>query len=128
VLRRRFKKAERDMFGGAIDASATSPSQAEPAPDGASANRDLDNGANRGGVEQPSVGWRNQNVGLVGMLDAVWRGNARAVLDAQRAGMQELSERAAELEKAAERFKQAGDEKTAASFAEQAAELRRAGA
>jgi hypothetical protein len=42
--------------------------------------------------------------------------------------MQELSERAAELEKAAERFRLAGDEKTAASFAEQAAALRRAGA
>jgi hypothetical protein len=42
--------------------------------------------------------------------------------------MQQLSERAAELEKAAERFRLAGDEKTAASFAEQAAALRRAGA
>ena len=50
------------------------------------------------------------------------------MLDAQRAGMQELSERAAELEKAAERFRLAGDEKMAASFAEQAAALRRAGA
>jgi hypothetical protein len=50
----RFNKAERDMFGGAIDASATSSSQAEPSPDGASANRDLDHGDNRGGVEQPS--------------------------------------------------------------------------
>jgi hypothetical protein len=42
--------------------------------------------------------------------------------------MQQLSDRAAECEKAAERFRLAGDEKAAASFAEEAEELRRAGA
>lgn len=40
----------------------------------------------------------------------------------------ELRDRAEQLEAAAERFKQAGDAKTAASFAAQAAELRRYGA
>jgi hypothetical protein len=62
------------------------------------------------------------------MLDAVWRGTSRAELNAQKARVQYLAERAAQLEQAAERFKQAGDEKTAASFAQEAAELRRAGA
>jgi hypothetical protein len=41
---------------------------------------------------------------------------------------QDLSERAAQLEKAAERFRLAGDEKMAASFAAEAVELRRRGA
>jgi hypothetical protein len=41
--------------------------------------------------------------------------------------VQDLAARAVQLEEAAERFKLAGDAKRAASFAEQAAELRRAG-
>jgi hypothetical protein len=125
----RFKKTERDMFGSAIGASATSPSQAPPSPGGAGANRTLDHGDNRSDLDHPSGRWRNPtNLGLAGTLDAFRRGNARAVLDAQRAEMRQLSERAAQLEQAAERFKQAGDEKTAASFAQEAAQLRRAGA
>jgi hypothetical protein len=57
-----------------------------------------------------------------------WRRGSRAGLDAQRARVQYLAERAVELEEAAERFKLTGDEKMAASFAAEAAELRRAGA
>jgi hypothetical protein len=117
------------MFGRAIDANPASPGQAEPSADDASAIRSLGHDDNRGDLDRPADRWRNPtSLGLAGRLDAFRRGNARAVLDAQRAGMQELSERAAELEKAGERFRLAGDEETAASFAEQAAALRRAGA
>ena len=42
--------------------------------------------------------------------------------------VQYLAERAVQLEEAAERFRLAGDTKMADSFAQQAAELRRAGA
>jgi hypothetical protein len=102
MVRRRFKKTGRDMFGHAIDANITS---------------------------HPSDNWRDQtNLDLAGRLNAFWRGSSRAELDAQSARMQYLAERAVQLEEAAERFKLAGDEKMAASFAEQAAELRRAGA
>lgn len=105
------------MFGRAVDASTTSPGQAPLSPDGASANRDA------------SDSWRNgTNLDFATRLDAFWRGRSRAVLDAQSARVQQLAERAAQLEEAAERFRRAGDEQTAASFAEQAAELRRAGA
>jgi hypothetical protein len=127
-MRRRSKGTGRDMFGRAIDANPA-PGQAEPSADAASANGSTGHGDNRGALDHLADRWRNPtNLGLAGRLDAFRRGNARAVLDAQRAGMQQLSDRAAELEKAAERFRLAGDEKTAASFAEQAAALRRAGA
>jgi len=56
------------------------------------------------------------------------RQDLRPGADAQRADLQHLAERAAELEAAAERFRLAGNENMAASLAEEAAELRRAGA
>jgi hypothetical protein len=89
MIRRRFKKTERDSFGRAIDVNTTSPSQAGPSPDDASANRDLGHGDNRGGLEHPSDKWRNQtNLDLAGRLDAFWRRSFRPELDAQSARVQ----------------------------------------
>jgi len=114
------------MFGRAVDATPESPGQADRSADGASANRSLRRGDD---PDHPADRWRNAtSLGLAARMDAFRRGNARAVLDTQSAETQKLSERAAELEKAAERFRLSGDEKAAASFAEQAAALRRAGA
>jgi hypothetical protein len=57
-----------------------------------------------------------------------FRRAARVQQTVQRAQVQDLAARAAQLEEAAERFKREGNEKLAASFAAQAAEMRRAGA
>ena len=99
------------MFGRPIEASTKTPRQVAPSPDRASANRDLGDGDSRRRLEQALL----------------WRRGLRAEQDAQRASVQHLAERAAQLEQAAERFRLAGDEKLAASFAEDAAKLRRAG-
>jgi hypothetical protein len=65
---------------------------------------------------------------ILAVIWGVWRRGSRAGLDAQRAQVQYLAERAVQLEEAAERFKLAGNEKLAASFAQEAAELRHSGA
>jgi hypothetical protein len=65
---------------------------------------------------------------IFAMIIGFLRRGSRAGQAAQRARVQHLAERAVQLEEAAERFKLEGNEKMAASFARQAAELRRAGA
>jgi hypothetical protein len=127
-MRRWFRETGRDMFGRGVEASPASPGKARPSTDG-TANRKLGPGDDGDDLDRRAARWRNPtNLGLAARLDAFRSGNAIAVLDAQRARMQELSERAAELEKAAECFRLVGDEKTAAVFAEQAAALHRSGA
>jgi hypothetical protein len=112
------------MFGRALDGA----SSREPVPDDAGAKRQRGPGYDRRHEDRPEIRRSRTSLSLADRLEAFRTGRARTVLDAQRAEVQELAERAAELDKAAERFRRAGDEKTAASFAEQAAELRRAGA
>jgi GNAT superfamily N-acetyltransferase len=114
-----------DMFGRAIEASPEPPGELRATAAGA-ADRSPRCGDPGDQLEPRAARWRNPtNLGLAARLEAFRGGNPGAVLDAQREGLQELSERAAELEKAAERFRLTGDEKTAALFAEQAAALRR---
>jgi hypothetical protein len=62
------------------------------------------------------------------MLFGLVRWGSRAGQTAQRAHVQHLAERAAELEIVAERFKAAGNEELAAYFAKEAASMREAGA